>query len=69
MGARIDGCGLAEVWGQEQSVLRKRKEEGEEAAGVRAAVRQALPAVTGLSQVGGGGNTANGTMRTDKRQA
>lgn len=50
-------------------MLRKRKEEGEEAAGVRAAVRQALPAVTGLSQVGGGGNTANGTMRTDKRQA
>lgn len=53
MGAQIDGCGLAEVWGRGQSVQRKMKEEGVEAAGVQATVRQALPAVTGLSLPGG----------------
>lgn len=33
MGDWIDGCGLEEVWGREQNVLRKRgmrQEEGEE---------------------------------------
>lgn len=67
MGAQIDGCGLAEVWERGQSVQRKMKEEGVEAAGVQATVRQALSAVTGLSLLGG--LTPNGTMRADKRQA